>query len=91
MTRFALPAALLVLSCGGASMAQSPAEDAAQAQLVQKSCSSCHAIGQVTAAHKSRDDWGATVDKMIGFGAQIPDKDYDAIVDYLAAHQGPKK
>jgi hypothetical protein len=26
--------------------------------------------------------------KMIGFGAQISDKDYDVMLDYLARHQG---
>jgi quinoprotein glucose dehydrogenase len=71
--------------------AQTPAADAAGHALVQKNCSSCHALSQVTAAHKSKDDWSATVDKMIGFGAQISDKDYDVIVDHLARTQGLQK
>lgn len=68
-----------------------PAADAATSALIQKSCAACHPITQVNAAHKSRDDWGATLDKMIGFGAQIADKDYDAMLDYLARHQGVEK
>jgi quinoprotein glucose dehydrogenase len=51
---------------------------------VQKTCTGCHVASQVTSQRHSREDWSATVEKMIGFGAQVPDADFDRIVDYLA-------
>ncbi|MDO6415572.1 hypothetical protein Q4F19_14375 [Sphingomonas sp. BIUV-7] len=90
MTRFVIVAVALML-LPGAARAQTPtaAADAATAALIQKSCAACHPVGQVMTAHKSKEDWGATLDKMIGFGAQISDKDYDVMVDYLARTHGP--
>lgn len=88
MTRIAMLTLLLAVSSAAAAQSAGPAAEPAGQAIVEKNCSSCHPVTQVTSAHKSKDDWGATLDKMIGFGAQIPDKEYDAIVDYLAAHQG---
>jgi quinoprotein glucose dehydrogenase len=52
--------------------------------FVQKACTSCHVAAQVTSQRKTRADWAATVEKMVGFGAQVPDNRFDAMVDYLA-------
>lgn len=84
--------ALFVFSAASAGAQGAPsADEAATASLIQQTCAACHPIGQVTNAHKSREDWGATLDKMIGFGAQISDRDYDVMLDYLAGHQGMEK
>ncbi|WP_157098934.1 hypothetical protein [Novosphingobium rosa] len=61
----------------------------ADGQFVEATCSTCHPIAQVRAKHKSAADWAATVDKMIGLGAQITsEEDRDRVIAWLAAHQG---
>jgi quinoprotein glucose dehydrogenase len=52
--------------------------------LVQKTCTACHVSAQVTNQQHSKQEWAATVEKMIGFGAQVPDDQFDRIVGYLA-------
>jgi quinoprotein glucose dehydrogenase len=52
--------------------------------FVQKACTTCHVAAQVTNQRKNRAEWAATVEKMVGFGAQVPDNKFDAVVDYLA-------
>jgi quinoprotein glucose dehydrogenase len=52
--------------------------------FVQKACTSCHVAAQVTSQRKSRADWAATIEKMVGYGATVPDDRFDAMVDYLA-------
>ena len=78
--------------------AQSPApqpaetpQEAQDRQYVETTCAACHPIVQVTAKRMKPEDWAATVDKMIGMGAQVAsEKDRDRIVAWLAAHQGPQ-
>lgn len=74
--------------------AETPEETPQQAQdrqYVETTCAACHPIVQVMARRKTPEDWAATVDKMIGMGAQVAsEKDRDRIVAWLAAHQGPQ-
>jgi mono/diheme cytochrome c family protein len=68
--------------------AAADAADAAARALVEKNCSGCHLLSQVTVQHKTADQWATTVDQMISFGAPVADEDYPKIVDYLAKHYG---
>lgn len=71
------------------SAAPQPASGDADGQFVEATCSTCHPIAQVKAKHQSAADWAATVDKMIGLGAQITsEEDRDRVIAWLAAHQG---
>ncbi len=54
--------------------------------FAEKACTSCHVAAQVTSQRKARADWVATVEKMVGFGAQVPDEKFDALVSYLATN-----
>jgi quinoprotein glucose dehydrogenase len=54
--------------------------------FADKSCTACHVAAQVTNQRKSRSDWAATVEKMVGFGARVPDDQFDPLVDYLASN-----
>jgi quinoprotein glucose dehydrogenase len=91
----ALGALALIFVAGQAPAQQVPAlaplaaADAATHKLVEKTCASCHVIAQVILQRKNADQWAGTVDKMIGYGAQVSDADYAKIVDYLAKHHGP--
>ena len=97
-------AALLLSSLiAGAAIAQGPNQPAAQAapaqaapaaqddaSLLDKHCSSCHSVDQVTAANKDADEWAETIDRMIDHGLQIAPEDNKRITAFLAAHYGPK-
>ena len=52
--------------------------------FVQKACTACHVSVQVTSQRHTKEEWAAMVEKMIGFGAQVPDDQFDPIVGYLA-------
>ena len=63
------------------------AEDVA---LLEKHCSSCHAIDDVTAKSKDATAWAETIDRMVGLGAQVDAGDRDRILKFLITHNGPK-
>lgn len=68
-----------------AAAAPAAAADPAIKAKVEKTCSACHVFNQVSAQHKTAEQWGATVDQMIALGAPVTDEDYPKIVAYLAA------
>ena len=39
--------------------------------LMQQRCSVCHSLDRIQAAQKTADQWQATVNRMIGHGAQL--------------------
>ncbi len=57
--------------------------------FAERACTACHVAAQVTGQRRSRVDWAATVEKMVGYGAQVPDVQFDPLVDYLARHYPP--
>lgn len=69
--------------------APSPNADADLA-LLQQHCATCHALAQVTARHKTSDEWAETMDRMVDHGMQISPDDSKKILDYLSAHYGTK-
>ena len=56
---------------------------------VAKACTACHVAAQVTAQHKSAEEWCETVNRMISNGAKVRDEDVKEIVAYLAKNYGP--
>ena len=57
--------------------------------LVQQNCGGCHAMKVITSKRASRQQWSNIVDQMVTRGAEIPDDDIPAVVDYLARNFGP--
>jgi competence protein ComEA len=53
-----------------------------------KYCANCHSAEQAVSLRQGREEWAATIEKMVGMGAKIPDDSYDAILGYLAKHFG---
>ena len=51
-----------------------------------KLCSNCHELERSISLRQDRAGWQATVDKMVRFGARATDKDFAAVVEYLAAN-----
>lgn len=54
-------------------------------------CGACHSPVIITGKKLDADGWAEVVDHMIDKGAQVPDQNYDTIVDYLSGHYGPDK
>ena len=52
--------------------------------LMQERCSVCHSVDRVTSAHKTADQWTATVERMISHGAQLKTTEQQALIAYLA-------
>lgn len=84
-------ATLAVLSFGagtagaqGAPARPAKAQDAPGKALFESVCSNCHEINVTTDQRKSRADWQATVDRMVGHGAPITGEQAVQITDYLA-------
>jgi hypothetical protein len=42
-----------------------------------------HSIDRVYSAQHTREEWSATLDRMIGYGAQISENEKQQIIDYL--------
>jgi cytochrome c5 len=70
--------------------AQAAAKAAEDTALLEKHCSSCHTVDQVTARNKTADEWAETMDRMIDHGMQLSPEDNKRIQEFLLAHYGPK-
>jgi len=57
----------------------------------QRICGKCHGLEMVTKERQSADQWSATVDDMVGRGAEGTDDEFELIVKYLAANFGKDK
>jgi len=53
---------------------------------MQKICSSCHELERSVSLRQDRDGWKATINRMIGLGAQGTEQEFSAMLDYLAAN-----
>ena len=53
-----------------------------------RACNDCHDLNSVTAQRRSRAEWQAIVEDMVGRGAQAEEGDAKRIAAYLAAHVG---
>jgi len=78
LTRRVAPA--LVLMAGGAWAQDMPGKAAAARVCIQ-----CHEYERSVAPRQNRAGWQATMDKMIALGAKGTPKEFEDIVDYLAA------
>jgi len=74
------------LLCCGFIRADVPAGPGKEATV--KYCSDCHSIEQAVSLRQGPEEWKATLEKMTGMGAKVPDDSYPAILDYLSKHFG---
>jgi competence protein ComEA len=65
----------------GSVWAQLP--DGAGKEETQRVCKGCHELERSVSPRQDRDGWQQTMDKMVALGAQVTEKDYNAILDYL--------
>jgi len=57
----------------------------------QRICGKCHGTETVTKLRQSAEQWSATIDDMVGRGAEGTDDELELIVKYLAANFGKDK
>lgn len=50
----------------------------------QRVCKGCHELERSVSPRQDRDGWQQTLDKMVALGAVVTEKEYYAILDYLA-------
>jgi hypothetical protein len=52
--------------------------------LVEERCAECHDLGRVEQAMKTEEEWKATVERMVGKGAQLSQEEQTLVIQYLA-------
>jgi cytochrome c5 len=70
-------------------VAQAALPDGPGAPVVKARCLTCHEADLITAQRLSRTGWTREIDKMIRWGAQVPDTDRDSLTTYLATRFAP--
>lgn len=57
--------------------------------VADQACLNCHSADIVWQQHLTDKQWSAEVDRMIGWGAQVPAEQKDALTAYLLQNFGP--
>jgi hypothetical protein len=60
-------------------------------EIARDKCLSCHESDLIISQRLSRQGWTREVDKMVRWGANVPEAEKEALIDYLAAKFGPRK
>jgi hypothetical protein len=55
--------------------------------LIREKLQNHHGIDRIFSANKTREEWNATLDRMIGYGAKISEAEKQIIIDYLLSKQ----
>jgi cytochrome c5 len=58
-------------------------------KLIEERCAGCHSLKPVVGLKQSQGAWKELVVKMVGYGAQLDDKEVDVATAYLTKHFGP--
>ncbi len=83
----------LLAACGGARektvVPTKEQEEATPAALdgktlLEERCTQCHDLGRVERAKKTEEEWKATVERMVGKGAQLNEAEQELVIQYLA-------
>ena len=53
-------------------------------------CSTCHSPNNVLAMGRDKQGWEEIITKMVGFGAQGTEQEFDEVLDYLTKNFPPK-
>jgi cytochrome c5 len=59
-------------------------------KLLEERCVNCHSLKPVVSLKQSEGAWKELVVKMVGYGAQLDDKEVDVATEYLTKHFGPE-
>jgi hypothetical protein len=87
-------ASMVVLAMGLGCAVAFAADDLPPGKMqakVKTACTQCHTVANITKKPRTRAEWSKVIDKMTTYGAEVDDKDRDAILDYLSTNFGPGK
>jgi len=59
-------------------------------KLLEERCVGCHSLISVVTLKQNRDAWKKLVVRMVGYGAQLDDKEVYAATEYLTKYFGPE-
>ena len=85
-----LTAFLLACVCLGAAQTKPLPPGPMQAKI-KAACTQCHNATRITDQHRTRKEWSDQLDKMVALGAEVPDDQRAAFLDYLTRNFGPEK
>lgn len=57
--------------------------------LLEQRCTTCHSLERATGNGRTRERWAQTVDRMIGYGAELSAEEREVLLDHLAQTYGP--
>ena len=83
----------LVLAVAIATLAMAVPQELPEGEgkkLVEERCAGCHSLKPVVSVKQSQGAWKELVVKMVGYGAQLDDKEVDVATEYLTKHFGPE-
>ena len=76
-----------------ATMAYATAQESLPAgdgkKVLETACTACHGLEGVVKLHLDKDGWEGLVSSMVSNGAQVDQKDFPVLVDYLVKNFGP--
>jgi cytochrome c5 len=67
------------------------AQSANMAQRMESCTASCHGPSLIAQQRLDRDAWGREINKMLGWGAEVPAAEKDAFINYLASLFNPSR
>ena len=93
-----IAAGVVALACSGPAPAEgteapsgadSGATVSERAVLLEDRCTECHDLERVEWASKTREEWDATVARMVSKGANLTEDERSVIAEYLTETYGP--
>jgi cytochrome c5 len=91
---FGKTAIWLVLTVALATLSIAMAQELPEGEgkkLLEECCTGCHSLKPVVSLKQSQGAWKELVVKMVGYGAQLEDKEVDVATEYLTKHFGPER
>jgi hypothetical protein len=58
---------------------------------IKAACLQCHNSKRITEQHLTRQQWSRKLDKMVKLGADVPNSQRAALLNYLTKNFGPEK
>jgi cytochrome c5 len=83
----------LVLSVALATLSTAATQELPEGEgkkLIEERCASCHSLKPVVSLKQSQGAWKELIVKMVGYGAQLDDKEADVATRYLTKYFGPE-
>jgi cytochrome c5 len=90
---FGTTAIWLVLTVAVATLSKAVPQELPEGEgkkLLEERCTGCHSLKPVVSLKQRQGAWKELVVKMVGYGAQLDDKEVDVATEYLTKHFGPE-